>query len=133
MCLPVLLPGFHQEVLRAPLQSSPPLLLLLLLVRGLRPLGGRVLCWVGAAETLTGPKLRQLKSDGFFFKTWNGVLFEIAFQTRSSTHLEESLSLGDHVRQALGGRQVLAQVPLVGSSQTVLPATRPAALTENLL
>lgn len=35
--------------------------------------------------------------------------------------LEETLALGDHVRQALGGRQVLVQVLLVGATCGVLP------------
>lgn len=41
--------------------------------------------------------------------------------------LEESGGLGDHVGQALGGRQVLAQVPLVWASQAGFP---PAGGTE---
>lgn len=41
--------------------------------------------------------------------------------------LEESGGLGDHVGQALGGRQVLAQVPLVRASQAGFP---PAGGTE---
>lgn len=45
-------------------------------------------------------------------------------------YLEESLGLGDHVGQALGGSQVLAQVPLVWSAQAVLPVTRPAVTTQ---
>ena len=44
-------------------------------------------------------------------------------------YLEESLGLGDHVGEALRGRQVLAQVPLVRTSQAVLPVTGPAAAT----
>lgn len=51
------------------------------------------------------------------------LFFLIDFQIWNFPHLEESLGLGDHVSQALGGSQVLAQVPLVGSSQAVLPAT----------
>lgn len=43
-------------------------------------------------------------------------------------YLEESLRLSDHVGQALGGSQVLAQVPLVWAAQAVLPVTRPAAI-----
>lgn len=132
----VLLPGLHQEVLSAPLQSSPPLFLLFLLVpsliRALRPsrtLRGGVLWWVGTAQTLTGPKLWKLKSDVFFFLIVS--FFKIDFQIWIFWHLEEPLSLGDHVSQALGGCQVLAQVPLVGSSQTVLPVARPAAVTQN--
>lgn len=45
-------------------------------------------------------------------------------------YLEDSLGLGDHVGQALGGSQVLAQVPLVRAAQAVLPVTRPAATTQ---
>ena len=45
-------------------------------------------------------------------------------------YLEESLGLGDHVGQTLSSRQVLAQVPLVRPTQTVLPVTRPAAATQ---
>ena len=42
-------------------------------------------------------------------------------------YLEQSLGLSDHVGQALGGSQVLTQVPLVRAAQAVLPMTRPAA------
>lgn len=45
-------------------------------------------------------------------------------------YLEESLGLGDHIGQALGGSQVLAQVPLVWTAQAVLPMIRPAATTQ---
>lgn len=45
-------------------------------------------------------------------------------------YLEECLGLGDHIGQALGGSQVLAQVPLVWTAQAVLPMIRPAATTQ---
>lgn len=132
----VLLPGLHQEVLSAPLQSPPPLLLLFLLVppliRGLRTsrtLRGGLLGGAGTAETRTRPKLWKLQSDGLLTPTVFGLKMD--FQTWKVLHLEESLCLGDHVSQALRGGQVLAQVPLVGPSQAVLPATGPAASTEN--
>lgn len=45
-------------------------------------------------------------------------------------HLEEPLDLSDHIGQALGRSQVLAQVPLVWPAQAVLPVTRPAAAAQ---
>lgn len=42
-----------------------------------------------------------------------------------SPDLKQTLALSDHVRQALGGSQVLAQVLLVGAARGVLPLDRP--------
>lgn len=44
-------------------------------------------------------------------------------------YLEQSLDLGDHVSQALGGGQVLAQVSLIRAAEAVLPVTGPTATT----
>lgn len=49
------------------------------------------------------------------------------------SYLEESLGFGDHVGQALGGSQVLTQVPLIRAAQAILPVTRPTATTQEQL
>lgn len=44
----------------------------------------------------------------------------------TSTHPEELPALLDHVRQAVGGSQVLVQVPLIRLPQSLLSVHHPA-------